>query len=72
MMTPDINPVELKVCLSHIHGLKKGVRPMVSYAADRKDEAFAVNRLKSRRIRFVIQQTDNEASTCVSGRRNKG
>ena len=26
MMTPDINPVELKVFLNHIYELKKGVR----------------------------------------------
>ena len=31
MMTPDINPVELKVFLNHIYELKKGVRQMVLY-----------------------------------------
>lgn len=26
MMTPDINPVELKVFLNHIYEFKKGIR----------------------------------------------
>lgn len=58
MIAPDINPVELKVFLNHIYELKKGVRQMVLYTASKKYEAFAVRRLKSQRIRFVIQPVD--------------
>ena len=58
MTAPDINPVELKVFLNHIYEYKKGVRQMVLYTTNRKYEAFAVNRLKSQRIKFVIQPVD--------------
>ena len=60
MIAPDINPVELKVFLNHIYELKKGVRQMVLYTTNRKYEAFAVRRLKSQCIRFVIQPVDEE------------
>lgn len=43
MMTPDINPVELKVFLNHIYELKKGVRQMVLYTTNKRYEDFAVN-----------------------------
>ena len=33
---------------------------MVLYTTNRKYEAFAVNRLKSQRIKFVIQPVDEE------------
>ena len=63
MTAPDINPVELKVFLHHIYEYKKGVRQMVLYTTNRKYEAFAVNRLKSQRIKFVIQPVDEERIT---------
>lgn len=47
MMTPDINPVELKVFLNHIYELKKGVRQMVLYTTNKRYEDFAVKRLRS-------------------------
>ena len=60
LIAPDINPVELKVFLNHIYDLKKRVRPMVFYTTTSKYEVFAVRRLKSQRIRFVIQPVDEE------------
>ena len=60
MMTPDINPVELKVFLNHIYELKKGVRQMVLYTTNKRYEDFAVKRLRSQRIKFVIQPVDDE------------
>lgn len=60
MMMPPINPIELKVFLNHIYEYKKGVRQMVLYTANRKYEEFAVNRLRSQRIRFLLQPVGEE------------
>lgn len=68
MIAPDISPVELKVFLNHIYELKKGVRQMVLYTTNRKYEAFAVRRLKSQRIRFVIQPVDEERINLFFGK----
>lgn len=68
MITPDINPVELKVFLNHIYELKKGVRQMVLYTANRKIEDFAVKRLKSQRINYIIQSVDDESINIFFGK----
>ena len=53
--SPDIHPADLKVFLNHVYEYKNGVRRMVLYTVNRKYEAFAVARLKSQHIAFVIQ-----------------
>ena len=68
MMTPDINPVELKVFLNHINELKKGVRQMVLYTTNKRYEDFAVKRLRSQRIKFVIQPVDDERINLFFGK----
>lgn len=70
MKVTEINPVELKVFLNHIYEYKKGVRQMVLYTTNKKYETFAVNRLKSLRIPFVIQPVDEERINLFSARRN--
>ena len=60
MIAPDITPIELKVFLNHIYELKKGVRQMALYTTNKKYEAFAVKRLKSQRIRILIQEVDSD------------
>lgn len=67
-MTPDINPVELKVFLNHIYELKKGVRQMVLYTTNKRYEDFAVKRLRSQRIKFVIQPVDDERINLFFGK----
>lgn len=68
MRTPDINPIELKVFLNHIYELKKGVRQMVLYTTNRKYEDFAVRRLESQRIHYVIQSVDSQRINLFFGR----
>ncbi len=68
MIAPDINPVELKVFLNHIYELKKGVRQMVLYTTNKKYEEFAVNRLRSQRIRYVVQRVDSERINLFFGK----
>ncbi len=55
MTTTPITPVDLKVFLNHIYEFKKGVRQMVLYTAHRKYEAFAVARLESQGISYLLQ-----------------
>ena len=69
MMMQNVNPTDMKVFLNHVYEFKKGVRQMVLYTMNRKNQEFAVNRLKKQRIKFVIQLTMN-ASTCSSARTN--
>lgn len=68
MKVTEINPVELKVFLNHIYEYKKGVRQMVLYTTNKKYETFAVNRLKSQRIPFVIQPVDKERINLFFGK----
>ena len=68
MITPDVNPTDMKVFLNHIYELKKGVRQMVLYTANKKIEEFAVKRLKSQKINYIIQEVDNERINVFFGR----
>lgn len=68
MMTPDINPVELKVFLNHIYEFKKGIRQMVLYTMNRRYQIFAENRLKRQNINYVIQKVDEERINLFFGR----
>ena len=67
-MNPDINPSELKVFLNHLYELKKGVRQMVLYTTNKKYEDFAVRRLKSQHIKFIIQSVDKERINLFFGK----
>ena len=55
-----LNPADLKVFLNHIYEFKKGVRRMVLYTTNKKYEDFAVKRLANQRIKFIVQQVDDE------------
>ena len=68
MLNIEQNPVDLKVFLNHVYEYKKGVRQMVLYTTNRKNEEFAVKRLKSQKIQFVIQPVDNEHINLFFGR----
>ena len=68
MVSPDLNPADLKVFLNHIYELKKGVRQMVLYTTNKKYEDFAVKRLKSQRIKFVVQVVDDQRINLFFGK----
>ncbi len=68
MIASEVNPVDMKVFLNHIYELKKGVRQMVLYTANKKIKDFAVKRLKSQKITYVIQEVDNEHINVFFGR----
>lgn len=66
--SPDIHPADLKVFLNHVYEYRKGVRRMVLYTVNRKYEAFAIARLKSQHIDFVIQPVTDTRINLFFGR----
>ena len=68
MMMQNVNPTDMKVFLNHVYEFKKGVRQMVLYTMNRKNQEFAVNRLKKQRIKFVIQTVDDERINLFFGK----
>ncbi|ADV43992.1 Domain of unknown function DUF2023 [Bacteroides helcogenes P 36-108] len=66
--SPDIRPADLKVFLNHVYEFKKGVRQMVLYTVNRKYEEFAIARLKSQKIEYLIQPVDNHKINLFFGR----
>ena len=68
MMMQNVNPTDMKVFLSHVYEFKKGVRQMVLYTMNRRNQEFAVNRLKKQRIKFIIQEVDNERINLFFGK----
>ena len=68
MTSSNIHPSELKVFLNHVYEFKKGVRQMVLYTANKRYEDFAVRRLKSQRIKFVIQPVNDERINLFFGK----
>ena len=66
--SPDIQFADLKVFLNHVYEYKKGVRQMVLYTVNRKYEAFAVARLKSQKIDYLIQPVDSQKINLFFGK----
>lgn len=64
----DIRSADLKVFLNHVYEFKKGVRQMVLYTVNRKYEEFAIARLKSQKIEFLIQPVDKHKINLFFGR----
>lgn len=66
MMTSDAFPADLKVFLNHVYEFKKGVRNMVLYTTNRKNESFAVARLASHTSLIVCNRWTADASIFFS------
>lgn len=65
---PDINPGDLKVFLNHVYEFKKGIRQMILYTVNRKYEAFAIARLQSQNITYLIQSVDENKINLFFGK----
>ena len=68
MQQSTIWPVDMKVLTNHIYEYKKGVRRMVLSTFNKKYEDFAIHRLKSQNIKFVIQPVGNDCLNLYFGR----
>lgn len=56
MTAADINLSNLKVFLNYIYELKKGIRKMALFTTNRRYRDFAVQRLDSQKIDYVLQE----------------
>ena len=49
-------PSELRVFLNHIYEYQKGVRNLVLFTMNKEHEEYAVSRLRTQGIKYVIQE----------------
>ena len=61
--------LDMKVLMNHIYEYKKGVRQMVLFTCNARYEDFAVNRLKSQNIEYIIQRVGNSNINIFFGRK---
>lgn len=68
MQQPGIATGDMKVLMNHIYEYKKGVRRMVLYTFNKKYEEFAIRRLESQKIKYIIQPVGNDRLNLYFGR----
>lgn len=68
MRQPEVAPGEMRVLLNHIYEYKKGVRNMVLYTFNKRYEEFAIRRLESQRIKYIIQPVGNDCVNLYFGK----
>ena len=61
--------LDMKVLMNHIYEYKKGVRQMILFTCNARYEDFAVNRLKSQNIEYIIQRVGNSNINIFFGRK---
>ncbi|MCR4852948.1 MAG: DUF2023 family protein [Prevotella sp.] len=69
MTQAEILPADMKVLMNHIYEFKKGVRQMVLFTFNQRYEEFAVKRLRSNGISYIIQPVGNNRLNLFFGRR---
>ena len=60
--------MELKVFLNHVYEFKKGVRQMVLYTMNKTYEDFAIRRLNSQGIAYLIQPAGRNSVNLFFGK----
>ena len=65
---PEQYTADLKVFLNHIYELKKGVRHMVLYTMKQQYKTYAIQRLESQHIAYVIQPVDQSKINIFFGK----
>ena len=61
--------LDMKVLMNHIYEYKKGVRQMILFTCNARYENFAVNRLKSQGIEYIIQRVGNSNINIFFGKK---
>ena len=61
--------LDMKVLMNHIYEYKKGVRQMILFTCNARYEDFAVNRLKSQNIDYIIQRVGNSNINIFFGKK---
>ena len=68
MQQPNVLPVDMKVLMNHIYEYQKGVRRMVLFTLNRKYEEFAIRRLESQNISYIVQPVGSDRRNLYFGR----
>lgn len=68
MTTRKFVPGEIRIFLNHIYEFKKGIRSMVLYTMNRKHESFAIQRLESQQISYMIQEVGSNKINLFFGK----
>lgn len=68
-MRAEAMPADMKVLMNHIYEYRKGVRNMVLYTLNRRYEEFAIRRLDSQGIGYIIQPVGNDCLNLFFGKR---
>ena len=59
MQQKEVMPTDMKVLMNHIYECKKGVRRMVLFTFNERFESFAITRLQSQNISYIVQPVGN-------------
>lgn len=62
-------PIDMKVLMNHIYEYQKGVRRMILFTCPKKFQPFAVQRLESQSIDYVLQPAGRSNVNVYFGRR---
>ena len=68
MQQPNVLPVDMKVLMNHIYEYQKGVSRMVLFTLNRKYEEFAIRRLESQNISYIVQPVGSDRLNLYFGR----
>lgn len=64
----EVMPADMKVLMNHIYEYKKGVRRMILYTFNKRYEQFALGRLRSQGINYIVQPVDNDRLNLFFGK----
>lgn len=68
MKTRESLPGEIRILLNHIYEFKKGVRNMVLYTLHRRYADFAIHRLESQQISYMVQAVGTDRINLFFGK----
>ena len=67
--TASVMPIDMKVLMNHIYEFKKGVRQLVLFTFNKKNECYALERLKRQNIDYIIQPVGNDRMNLFFGKK---
>ncbi len=68
MQQSELMLAEMKVLMNHIYEYKKGVRRMILYTFNKRYEQFALGRLRSQGISYIVQAVGNDRLNLFFGK----
>lgn len=68
MNRTEVMPIDMKVLMNHIYEYQKGVRSMVLFTFNKRYREFAVNRLRSKGIQYLLMPVGNDRFNLFFGK----